>query len=284
MPVTPLKTLSQFRPSCGSGSGLRGVLPGAKSWSRGTSSCASAEIIGWAAYPMEFDGLGSPVEFVRPAAEYAGSAPALSVRHVILLSAADAYGVADFYDPTAVDVPVLLEPIMTGQVLADLPATITAVPTTPLYAAVEDAGAAYVTEFGRTCYLHDRYSGPTTSNYGDFAVVPKEVYTRTCPDGYLLLASFGNRSVKSTVTYHVSSVCPLVPDPVSLSPFILFNNMAGIHICYPGTEGPTVRLPLVCPTAEIGAGTHTTMLTGFANCGPNAADIVPPLNDTGVCP
>ena len=135
MPVLRNASLSQFRPSCGSGSGLRGVLPEAASWSRGTRRCATGEVMtlmqGYT--PAGFMG----VDGEQPFAKVDGYTEMSSRTdtHVVArswadlgITAAPAVILADDIS----DVPVLLVPIPVGQTSGDMAATTTAGLTTPV--------------------------------------------------------------------------------------------------------------------------------------------------------
>lgn len=135
MPTLPHASLSQFRPSCGSGSGLRGVLPGAASWSRGSHRCTAGEGLtlmqGYT--PTGFMG----VDGEQPFAKVDGYTEMSSRTdtHVVARSWADLGITAD---PAAIladdigDVPVLLVPIPVGQTSGDMAATTTAGLITPV--------------------------------------------------------------------------------------------------------------------------------------------------------
>lgn len=289
MPVLPLKTLSQYRPSCGSGSGLRGVLPGAASWSSSAARCATDPVpeSRTALYRISEGGIGPGgifFEKVGLAAEQS------TVRALRAYSYLTVYGEEAPTGDVGNDVPALLEPIPPGDDLADMPASILVTdPSTPVTARFieKDVTSPLGVLFARSIWLLDASGTAPISTHilGDTSVVVKEIWERQCPDGYTRL-SYRPAFFREGLQALVSSVCPLVPDSFSLSPFLVSTTSPGIHQAFPGLERLSdggSRYPLACPAAELIADTFRPLITGFLNCSPNAGDVAD-LDDTGVCP
>lgn len=119
MPVLPHASLSQFRPSCGSGSGLRGVLPGAASWSRGSRRCEAGP-------PVEESLLQAYRIFGTDFVKIDGVTKAGDTRHFTGESAATlgyTYNDPGFAASDASSIVVLWEPVVTTP--ADMPASLT---------------------------------------------------------------------------------------------------------------------------------------------------------------
>lgn len=287
MPVTPLKTLSQYRPSCGSGSGLRGVLPGVRSWSRGTSACPAGEPVVTVTYLYRMSNVLGPVTSSGAPFELVGLAgEQVSAREIRPFSYVDAYGVGPHYTDEGHGAPVLLEPVPWFDTA---PASITVTDdTTPVVGSFIEQGllSVYGVLFGRSIWLLDRTAAApeVTLAFGDVSVVRKSTWTRQCPDGYFQQI-YRPEFFPVGVVERISVVCPLVPDPSSLNPFLTITTTPGIHEAFPGVEQVSdgSRFPLGAPVGNLLGGTYVEMDSGFTNCGPNAADIVPPLDDTGVC-
>lgn len=160
MPVLPHASLSQFRPSCGSGSGLRGVLPGAASWSKGTRRCTGdgpTLTLMQGYIPADFildEGPGSLMPFEKLAGYTEMSSR--SDTHIVArqwladlgITPSPAAIVADDYG----DVPVLLVPIPTGQTSADMPLAQDASLVTPVVGRFV-LDVSYSVEFGIDTYL-----------------------------------------------------------------------------------------------------------------------------------
>ena len=157
MPVLPHSSLSQFRPSCGSGSGLRGVLPGAASWSKGIRRCAGDEPTLMQGYiPSGFMPAEGPtsVQLFAKVDDYTETSTRTGP-HIVVRSWADIGITASpdaALDDDIGDVPVLLVPIPDGQTSGDMPATDTASPTTAVIGRF-DLDAAHTAEFGEATYL-----------------------------------------------------------------------------------------------------------------------------------
>ena len=119
MPILSHASLSQFRPSCGSGSGLRGVLPGVASWSRGGRRCPH--------------GSGEPESLLQAYRIFGtdfikvdGVTKAGDTRHFTGESAATlglTYNDAGYAESDQSSIVVLWEPVAT--IPADMPASLT---------------------------------------------------------------------------------------------------------------------------------------------------------------
>lgn len=289
MPVLPRKALTRARPSCNGGSGLRGVLPRARTWSESDASCAGEGFppeSRTALYRIATGGIGAMgivFEKVGLAAEQSATRAIRAYSHL------STYGTAAPAGDDGDDAPVLLEPIPVGDELADMPATITVTsPTTPVTARFveQDLMSPYGVQFGRSIWLFDPTGAApfSTQALADVSLVVKEVWDRQCPDGYTMSSS-RPAFFRDGLQDLVSSVCPLVPDPFNLQPFLVATTAPGVHQAFPGTEAVAdgSRFPLACPVGELLAGTYGAMNTGFFSCFPVAGDITG-LDDTGVCP
>lgn len=183
MPVLPHASLSQFRPSCGSGSGLRGVLPGAASWSRGSRRCAAGEpserlfqaylysgaLSGGMASFSIIDGVTETASFDAPTV-VARTWAAIGYSPTPLALAADDVG----------DVPVLLVEIPDGDGPEDMPLT-QDVPfaSTPVFGAFV-LNAAHTTEFGSPVYLLDPGEVAVTRTLSEVSLTQKSSVVVDC--------------------------------------------------------------------------------------------------------
>lgn len=159
MPVLPHASLAIARRTCGSGTGLRGITPGAASWSKGTRRCAGDEptlTLMQGYIPSGFmsdDGPASTQLFAK-VADYTEMSsrtdPHIVVRSWATLGVTAAPDAA--LDDDIGDVPVLLVPIPDGQTSGDMPATDTAGLTTVVLGHFE-MDAAHTSEFGESTYL-----------------------------------------------------------------------------------------------------------------------------------
>lgn len=160
MAVLPHRSLAIARRTCGSGTGLRGVTPGAASWSRGTRRCGDEGNLTLMQGYVPFDFMGASGEQVFEKMSGYTEVSALASAHVVARAWSDLGVVAA---PAAIladdigDVPVLLVPIPDGQTGDDMANTVNADVNTPVvgrFAETEDA--AHSAEFGVSTYLLDQ--------------------------------------------------------------------------------------------------------------------------------
>lgn len=221
MPVLPHASLSQFRPSCGSGSGLRGVLPRAASWSRGSRRCGSGfgpiELM-QAYYPVSY--MESNNEMIFEKVGYT-EAPTRTDRHI---SARTWASLGITADPAAAltddigDVPVLFVAIPPGQASGDMPMFEIATPSTPVIGKFS-VDAAHSTHFGFNVYLFDEGAAEVETTLAATCVTQKVPLYLDCPGlgGYwedgittpIFMACFGG---VASFTDGVNRFKALLPD------------------------------------------------------------------------
>lgn len=223
---------------------------------------------------------GATFELVGLAGEQVAS------REIRPFTYVEAFGVGPHYTDIGFGIPVLLEPV---PVLSVAPASINVTdPATPVVGSFVDQGLAsdYSAVFARSIWLFDHtgVAPVATVAFGDVSVVTKTTWTRQCPDGYFQQV-YHPEFFPHGVASSISLVCPLVPDPYSLNPILTLTPSSGIHNAYPGAERVIdgFRYKLAPPVAEVLGGTYVEMITGLSACAPNAADLDPMLDDTGVC-
>jgi hypothetical protein len=184
MPVLPHASLSQFRPSCGSGSGLRGVLPKAASWSKGTRRCAgdAPTLTLMQGYiPAGFmDGSGE--QLFEKVADYTElsdrTEPHIVVRTWSALGITAAPDAA--LDDDIGDVPVLLVPIPDGQTSGDMPASATVDLNTPVIGRFSE-DVAHTAEFGVSTYLLDPAASVVDTDLQSVCITQKAPMFIDCP-------------------------------------------------------------------------------------------------------
>jgi len=167
MPALPHASLVIARRTCGSGTGLRGITPGAASWSKGTRRCG--EIAETAMFDRYlFTGLTEggasftlvPLDPVLAALEVA------TVVGVTWASLSETPSPSVLADYGGADVPVLFYPAGTGG------PTVTVPLTTPVRARLVH-GAAHETEFGEDTFIFSPSDPQITTELGKCAITTK---------------------------------------------------------------------------------------------------------------
>lgn len=158
MPVLRHRSLSFARRTCGSGTGLRGVTPGAGAWSRGVRPCGESDALtlmqGYIPAGFMSDEGPASVQLFEKVAGYtemsSQTEPHIVVRTWAALGITAAPDAA--LDDDVGDVPVLLVPIPDGQTSGDMASSDTAGLTTLVLGRFA-LDAAHTTEFGESAYL-----------------------------------------------------------------------------------------------------------------------------------
>lgn len=160
MPVLPHRSMSRGGRTCGRGTGLRGVTPGAGAWSRGVRPCGESDALtlmqGYIPAGFMSDEGPASVQIFAKIPGYTENS-SRSEPHIVVRTWA---GLGEAVAPQAAidddigDVPVLLVPIPDGQTSGDMPANDNAGLTTPVIGRF-DVDTAHTTEFGASVYLLD---------------------------------------------------------------------------------------------------------------------------------